>query len=416
MRPLTPLAVIVTAAGTALAAILQINGTDTIGSPTQPAPSGIFGTPGPAVPPTSVTGTETVSSGVILPTTTPYMPYIPPGGIGVNGTPPQYVALSDFDWQSINLALNQEWIELDLFNFALAKFSVQDFQDAGLSTEDRFLIQFMAQQEIGHAMLLSNILGPFAAKPCTYRYPFNTVPEFIDFCQKLTRFGESGVYGFLEHLDSRPAAQLLVQSITTEARQQMIFRQFQGLFPMPVWFETGITQSMAWTLLAPYLVSCPAENPRIAWQNFPALNVTNNPIATPFVNMSGVGNNTSPAITHNRSEPLSFGGRQVNFSWELPGRPIGYNDSYRTSTTAGPAKFVAWVSQLNTTYTLLENINGQNGTTIQPDPRVFGDDTAPVINGTMFVAIVDQDVAITPANISELNSHIVAGPALYQAG
>ena len=51
---------------------------------------------------------------------------------------------------------------------------------------------------------------------------------------QLTRFGESGVYGFLEHLDSRAAAELLLQSITTEARQQMIFRQFEGLFPMPV--------------------------------------------------------------------------------------------------------------------------------------------------------------------------------------
>lgn len=358
---------------------------------------------------------ETITSGIIPPTTTPHMPYIPPGGIGVNNTPPQYVAMSDFDWQSINLALNQEWIELDLFNYGLAKFSVQDFQDAGLYAEDRFLIEFMAQQEIGHALLLSNILGPYAAKPCTYRYPFNTVREFIDFCQKLTRFGESGVYGFIEHLDSRPAAQLLLQSITTEARQQMIFRQFLGLFPMPVWFETGITQSMAWTLLAPYLVSCPAENPRIAWQNFPALNVTNNPDATPYFNTSTAGNSTSPGITNNRSEPLSFGGRQVNFTWELPGTPIGYNDSYRTNTTAGPAKFVAWISQLNTTYTPLENVQGESGTTNQPDPRVFGNDTAPVINGTMFVALVDQEVNITPANISKLNSHIVAGPALYQA-
>lgn len=31
---------------------------------------------------------------------------------------------------------------------------------------------------------------------------------------------------------------------------------------------------MAWTLLSPYIVSCPAENPRIAFQNFPALNIT----------------------------------------------------------------------------------------------------------------------------------------------
>lgn len=51
---------------------------------------------------------------------------------------------------------------------------------------------------------------------------------------QLTRWGESGVYGFLEHLNSRAAATLLLDSITTEARQQMIFRQFEGLFPMPV--------------------------------------------------------------------------------------------------------------------------------------------------------------------------------------
>lgn len=89
------------------------------------------------------------------------------------------------------------------------------------------------------------------AKPCTYRYPFKTVREFVDFCQKvritfidtspspliinqLTRWGESGVYGFLEHLNSRAAATLLLDSITTEARQQLIFRQFEGLFPMDV--------------------------------------------------------------------------------------------------------------------------------------------------------------------------------------
>jgi hypothetical protein len=30
---------------------------------------------------------------------------------------------------------------------------------------------------------------------------------------------------------------------------------------------------MAWTLLSPYIVSCPAENPHIIFQNFPALNI-----------------------------------------------------------------------------------------------------------------------------------------------
>lgn len=100
--------------------------------------------------------------------------------------------------------MNQEWIELDLFHHALAQFSVGEFEAAGLNAADRFLIEFMADQEVGHATMLTNILGrerlrhfhpepylmpPFfsatAAKPCNYTYPFTTVREFVDFCQKV---------------------------------------------------------------------------------------------------------------------------------------------------------------------------------------------------------------------------------------
>ncbi|KDR71779.1 hypothetical protein GALMADRAFT_779423 [Galerina marginata CBS 339.88] len=346
-------------------------------------------------------------------------PPTPSGGLGTNGSTPVYRPLSDFDFQSLNLALNQELIELDLFHFGLARFSVAEFEAAGLTAEDRFLIEFMADQEVGHAKMISNVLGPArAAKSCTYTYDFTTVRGFVDFSQKVTRVGESGGWGFLEHLDSRDVAQLLVQSLSTEARQQMILRQFEGLFPMPVWFEPGITQSMAWTLLAPHLVTCPAGNPRIAWQNFPALNITNNPNATALVNGSNNNNGsaTTPAITHNRSEPLSYPGRTVSLKWELPGKTVGPNNNYTTSTTAGSPKFVAWISQLNTTYTKLDNISGQSGSTIQPGGAVFGGNTAPIVNGSMFVVITDANVTVTPANISMINKHVVAGPAVYQAG
>ncbi len=88
------------------------------------------------------------------------VPYQPAGGQGVNGTIPYYHPLSDFDYESLTLALYQEWIELDLFHNGLARFSVEDFNKAGLTAADRFLIEFMADQEVGHATLLSNILGP----------------------------------------------------------------------------------------------------------------------------------------------------------------------------------------------------------------------------------------------------------------
>jgi hypothetical protein len=201
------------------------------------------------------------------------IPYTPAGGLGTNGTLPRYMVESDFDYESITLGLYQEWIELDLFNNGLAIFSEEDFLAAGLTGEDYSFIQFMAQQEEGHATLLTNMLGETAPPQCTYDYPYKTVREFVDFNQILTRWGESGVWGFVNHLDSREVGQLLSQSIATEARQEMAFRQMSGLQPMQVWFETGIPQSWAWTFLAPYISSCPENTTRLAWQNFPALHV-----------------------------------------------------------------------------------------------------------------------------------------------
>lgn len=290
--------------------------------------------------------------------------------------------------------------------------------------------------------MISNILGAQAPQQCTYNYPYTTVREFIDFCQKLTRFGESGVYGFLPHLDSREAAQLLLQSITTEARQQMIFRQFDGLFPVPVWFEVGVPQSWAWTLLAPFISSCPASQTRLVWQNFPALRVLNQPnparvnasagynetISAGMNTLSSANLTTSeacaysnntlndckPAITQNRTIPLSYPGRKVFLSWETPGKPVGPNNSYVTSSQAGSPKYVAWVTQLNVTYSSLDVTNATSGSTVQPNVETYAGD--PAINGTMFIAITDDDPYLTPFNLSLINRHVVAGPALYQAG
>jgi Ferritin-like domain len=370
-------------------------------------------------------------------------PYTPAGGLGTNGTEPVYNAKSDFDYQSLALALYQEWIELDLFHDGLAKFSAQEFEDAGLTAEDRFLIEFMADQEVGHATLITNILGVGAPVQCTYNYPYTTVREFLDFCQKLTRFGESGVYGFLNHLDSREAGQLLLQSISTEARQQMIFRQFDGLFPMPVWFEVGVPQSWGWTLLSPYISECPANQTRLVWQNFPALAVLNQPNparldatqtgtnetidtgsntlnstvvppAEACFNATDLSSDCGPRITQNRTIPLSYPGREVYFSWESPGKPVGPNNSYVTSTAAGAPKFVLWANQLNVTYSPLTKVSGNTGMTIQPDTSTYEGD--PAINGTMFVALTDLDLFVTPFNLSMVNPHVAAGPALYQAG
>lgn len=113
------------------------------------------------------------------------IPYTPAGGLGTNGTEPVYRVQSDFDYQSILLGLYQEWIELDLFHYILATFSEEEFTAAGLTPSDRFLIEFMADQESGHATMLSSLLGgPGGATPqftpflyCPSRSPNINIPQ-----------------------------------------------------------------------------------------------------------------------------------------------------------------------------------------------------------------------------------------------
>ncbi|EGE08797.1 rds1 [Trichophyton equinum CBS 127.97] len=466
-------------------------------------------------------------------------PYFPAGGLGTNGTAPVYNVRSDYDYQSIALALHLEWMIYDLFQTGASQFKPKDFQALGLIQSDYDSISLMANQSQGHVTLLSNIIGESAPGPCTHNFPFKTAYEFLDFSQKLTAVTESTVYNFLPHLDSHGTAMLVLQLVATTARQHMLFRQFEALQPMPVWFETGIPQSWGWTLVAPFISSCP-DDARVVWRNFPALQIIDGPNAARkggsgknetvggglgVVNSTAIpsdkpclgsssSNNTSsgrtgkaprgrydrqyehvaaanttgsggsanstssggpkpsgtggsgsssggglsteckPGITSNRTKPLSEPGRKILLQWESAGRPVGPNNSYITNTQAKEPAFVAWITQLNITYTPLEVMdngnNGDNGggsgggnttssssalepsvvavveevlqmepalftgTTMQPDFATFAGD--PAVNGTVFIAITDEDLFLTPFNLSLIDSHVVAGPAIYQAG
>ncbi|GAA6059433.1 hypothetical protein JCM10212_005372 [Sporobolomyces blumeae] len=312
-------------------------------------------------------------------------PFMPAGGLIRKN--PTYTAESNFDFQSLNLALNQELIELDLFHNGLARFSTQDFIDAGLTADDRFIIEHMADQEVGHALAITHMLGgDRAAKQYVYQYPFDSPKTFILFCQLLTRFGEAGVYGFLQQLDSRPAAQILLQSITIEA------------------LETGLPQSYAWTLLSPYIKSCPSTNPRIEWQNFPALKILNQP--------DSLGG--TPGISSNYT--LTSGGnsgREVHFSWEDPGKVTGYDGLYKTCSFAGEPKYAAFIGQLTVSFAELYIVSNNTGYAKVPDSVVFP--RQPQVVNTVFVSLTDQAVPVRPCNLSMILHATRAGPTWYFA-
>ncbi|BGP54147.1 hypothetical protein JCM8202_000018 [Rhodotorula sphaerocarpa] len=318
---------------------------------------------------------------------------------------PIYKPASNFDFQSFSLALLQEEIELDLFHYLLAEFPLSEWEAIGLTEDDRTLTQHMANQEVGHALALTNILGvDKAQKQCTYQYPFKTLKEGIYFNALLTRWGEAGVYGFLNQLDSRPSAQILLQSITTEARQQMIFRQFAGLPATPEWFETGLPQAYAWTLLSPYILSCPPNNTRMEFWRFPLLNVTNAPSA-----LEG-----NPGINSNYTLGGGVVGRRIDLSWEPLGKAVGWDNSYKTESMAGEPKYLAFFDQLNVTYAELHGVDTQKRVAhaFVPNSTVYP--TEPQIVNTAFVSLVDENLFVTAYNSTMLNNHTVA-VGIYQA-
>jgi len=356
---------------------------------------------------------------------------------------PSYRAISDFDYASFNLGLYQEWIELDLvnlmfcdrfssyevamltycllsspaalplqFNYGLKAFSDAEWEEAGVTADYRGLIQYFANQETGHAQLLTDILGPGAAKQCTYNYTgaFTDVRSYLNFNQQLTRWGESGVWGFLAMLNSRPIMQLLSQSIATEARQQMGFRQLTGSPAVDVFFEAGIPQSWAWTLLAPWIQSCPEENPLVRWSNYPALTVVNNPT------LAYAG--SKAAVQTNRTA-LTQPGDVIQFTWDAPGKTVGPDGQYITVKTGGDPRYAVFLQSYNATFVELTMTGERSATARVPSAVVFDTPIAssgPSINGTAFAAIVDEKMDLTPYNFTLITKRMVAGPAIFQAG
>jgi len=333
-----------------------------------------------------------------------------PNPKGIVNPPAEYVYQSEADFEFFNVVIQVENFEYALFGYGIDRWSAADFEAQNLTSADRDLIAFFQQQEVGHSQLVAGLMArpDLKINVCDYHWPnFMNILDFLDFNQKATRWGESGVVGYLQHLQSRPGGTVLTEGIVTEARQQFAFRQLSGYTAIDIWFVPGITPSMTWTLLAPYIKSCPKEYPVVGWNNFPGLTIENNPPAP----------GTSDRVNTEGYQPTSPG-RSVNLSWENPGKTVGPFKQITRSNASAPTH-VAWISQLGLVYTPLVVKNNNTGTTQQPSGKLeFNGTTYDVgaVNGTMFILLVDATPYVTPYNQSLIEGHIVAGPAEYQSG
>jgi hypothetical protein len=64
------------------------------------------------------------------------------------------------------------------------------------------------------------------------------------------------------------------------------------------------------------------------------------------------------------------------------------------------------VSQINLTYTPIEVTGPNKGFSYQPPNEVYVGD--PAVNGTVFLAVTDSDLFLTPFNLTLINPHVRA--------
>jgi hypothetical protein len=130
-------------------------------------------------------------------------------------------------------------------------------------------------------------------------------------------------------------------------------------------FSTDRTTSQ---LLSPYLVECPAENPRIEWARFPTLNALNNP------NLTAEG--VPSAVSTNRTA-LTSPGFNIEVTYEAPGQNVSYNNSYTTvlgsNVTQTENLTCVFIAQLNATNVPFVRTGNNSGYCTIPDGQVRWD-------------------------------------------
>ncbi|KZT64973.1 hypothetical protein DAEQUDRAFT_747217 [Daedalea quercina L-15889] len=172
-------------------------------------------------------------------------------------------------------ALNLEHIEHAFYVQGLAQYDAQAFADAGYAPWVRGRFEQIRAHERTHVDFLTKQLGADAPAPCNYSYPYTDVQSWVSLSQTLEEVGASAYLGAATFVDSKDVLSASLAISHIEARQAGWVNS--AVLKEQPWdgdFETPLYFSGVWSLAAGFIVACPAANPAIPVQTFPALTVT----------------------------------------------------------------------------------------------------------------------------------------------
>ncbi|KAG8904793.1 hypothetical protein FRB99_001183 [Tulasnella sp. 403] len=181
------------------------------------------------------------------------------------------------DLQLYQFFLNLEYLQDALLSSGLNTFSDTAFTNASFPAWTRRRFQQIAQHGTSHIQLLKSALGKSAPAPCNYTFPYNDVNSFVTLTSTLKSITVSSYIGGIQYVDSRktlPALTAAASILSNQARHSAwIFSAVQKGGAWSSAFDSPLGLPQTYSLITPYIASCPSTNPKLPVAAFPRLSL-----------------------------------------------------------------------------------------------------------------------------------------------
>ena len=265
-------------------------------------------------------------------------------------------ALTDAD--ILQFALVLEHLENTFYTSGLNAMPESEFLAAGFSSEYYNNLKYIAHDEEQHVALQTSALTAAGASPvaaCEYNFPYTDPKSFVGLASIFESVGSAAYLGAAPAIKTAAyltvAGSILVTESIHTAIQRLALNQVAAASP----YGSYLDPNSVYTLVAPFIKSCPASNAPLPFMAFPALAAVQ-------------GIPTAPGI------PFEF-----------------------TTTASVPSgSFVTFVNGL-TIMSMPATVNGNTVTATVPE--AIGGVTYAILTNTNTTAIMDSQVIAGPAII-----------------
>lgn len=178
------------------------------------------------------------------------------------------------DADILNYALTLEHLEDKFYREGLSNYTQADFAKAGFDATFYGNLKTISSDEQTHVAFLTAALkgvGATPVKECTYNYGVADPKSFVMLSSILEGVGVSAYLGAAADIMSAEYLTAAGSILTVESRHSSYIRASLSESPFPSPFDVPLTLNEVYTLAAPFIVSCPSDNPTLPVKAFPML-------------------------------------------------------------------------------------------------------------------------------------------------